>query len=51
MEQNIVREMLRVLNPEGFVLWYDYHVNTPRSPDVRRVKKRFMDSFLIVRLI
>lgn len=40
MRQNIVREMLRVLKPEGIVLWYDYHVNNPRNPDVRGVKKR-----------
>ena len=38
MRQNIAREMLRVLKPEGIVLWYDYHVNNSRNPDVRGVK-------------
>jgi SAM-dependent methyltransferase len=40
MRQNIAREMLRALKPEGMVLWYDYHVNNPKTPDVRGVKKR-----------
>jgi SAM-dependent methyltransferase len=33
----VAREMLRVLRPDGAILWYDYHVNNPRNPDVRRV--------------
>lgn len=33
----VAREMLRVLRPGGAVIWYDYHVNNPRNPDVRRV--------------
>ena len=31
------REMARVLQPGGAVLWYDLRVNNPRNPDVRRV--------------
>ncbi len=30
-------EMLRVLRPGGHVIWYDFRVNNPRNPDVRRV--------------
>jgi ubiquinone/menaquinone biosynthesis C-methylase UbiE len=40
MRKNIVREMLRVLKPKGFILWYDYHMDNPKNPDVRGVKKR-----------
>ena len=40
MRQRIVSEMLRVLEPEGIILWYDFHMNNPRNPDVKGVKKR-----------
>ncbi len=40
MKRNISEEMLRVLKPEGIVLWYDYHMNNPQNPDVRGVKKK-----------
>lgn len=40
MKQSIASEMLRVLKPDGIILWYDYHVNNPWNPDVRGVKKR-----------
>jgi ubiquinone/menaquinone biosynthesis C-methylase UbiE len=40
MKQRIAAEMMRVLNKEGLILWYDYHVNNPWNPDVRGVKKR-----------
>jgi len=40
MKQRIAREMLRVLKPHGIILWYDYHVNNPRNPDVRGLKKK-----------
>lgn len=33
----LAREMLRVLRRDGSILWYDFHVNNPRNPDVRRV--------------
>ena len=32
-------EMLRVLRPGGFMLWYDFFVNNPSNPDVRGVGK------------
>jgi ubiquinone/menaquinone biosynthesis C-methylase UbiE len=40
MRQRVANEMLRVLTPNGIVLWYDFLVNNPRNPDVRGVKKR-----------
>lgn len=40
MKQRIAAEMLRLLRPRGFVLWYDFHVNNPRNPDVRGIRKR-----------
>lgn len=32
MKRNIAHEMLRVLKPDGIIIWYDYHVNNPRNP-------------------
>jgi len=40
MKRNVAREMLRVLKRDGIILWYDYHMNNPRNPDVRGVGKR-----------
>ena len=40
MQQAVAQEMLRVLKPQGFIIWYDYHVNNPWNPNVRGVKKR-----------
>jgi hypothetical protein len=40
MRQCIATEMLRVLKPGGFVLWYDFFVDNPRNPDVRGVRRR-----------
>jgi SAM-dependent methyltransferase len=39
VKRAIAREMLRVLKPDGLILWYDFHVDNPRNPDVRGVKK------------
>ena len=35
----IASEMLRVLKPSGFIVWYDYHADNPRNPDVRGMRK------------
>ena len=40
LKQQIAAEMLRVVKREGLILWYDFHVNNPRNPDVLGVKKR-----------
>jgi ubiquinone/menaquinone biosynthesis C-methylase UbiE len=36
----IAAEMLRVLRPDGLVLWYDFHRNSPRNHDVAPVPRR-----------
>ena len=40
MKRQMAAEMCRVLKPEGLILWYDYHMNNPRNPDVKGVKRR-----------
>lgn len=37
--KQVAQEMIRVLRPGGRVLWYDFHFNNPRNPDVRGVSK------------
>jgi SAM-dependent methyltransferase len=39
MKHQIASEMLRVLKPNGLILWYDYQLDNPRNPDVRGVGK------------
>jgi ubiquinone/menaquinone biosynthesis C-methylase UbiE len=34
----VAAEMLRVLKPNGFIIWYDLHWNNPRNPDVRGIR-------------
>ena len=33
----IAREMVRVVKPDGLIVWYDFHVDNPRNADVRGV--------------
>jgi SAM-dependent methyltransferase len=40
MKQQMAAEMLRVVKPQGLILWYDYHVNNPWNTNVRGVKRR-----------
>ena len=40
MKANIAVEMLRVLTSRGIILLYDFHVNNPKNPNVRGVKKK-----------
>ena len=40
MKEELASEMRRVLKPEGLILWYDYHMNNPRNPDVKGVKRK-----------
>ena len=40
MKKRIASEMLRVLKPDGIIIWYDFHRDNPRNPDVRGVKKK-----------
>ncbi len=36
--RRVADEMVRVLTPDGAILWYDFCVESPRNPDVRAVK-------------
>jgi ubiquinone/menaquinone biosynthesis C-methylase UbiE len=36
----IASEMLRVLRPEGSIVWYDFRFNNPRNPDVHGIKAK-----------
>lgn len=40
MRRRVAAEMLRAVKRHGLILWYDFHVNNPRNPDVRGVTKR-----------
>lgn len=40
VRQQAAQEMLRVLAPGGAILWYDFFLNNPWNPDVRRVGRR-----------
>ena len=40
MKARVASEMLRVLKPDGAVLWYDYFVSNPKNPDVLGVGKK-----------
>ena len=38
--KRVASEMLRVLKPDGLILWYDFHVNNPSNPDVQGLGKK-----------
>jgi ubiquinone/menaquinone biosynthesis C-methylase UbiE len=40
MKEKIAGEMIRVLKPGGIIVWYDYHMDNPKNPDVKGVKKK-----------
>ena len=40
MRRQVASEMIRVMKPDGLIVWYDYHVKSPWNPDVRAVKRR-----------
>jgi ubiquinone/menaquinone biosynthesis C-methylase UbiE len=40
MRQQVASEMIRIMKPDGIIIWYDYHVNNPLNPDVQGVKRR-----------
>ncbi|MFZ0967699.1 MAG: class I SAM-dependent methyltransferase [Candidatus Acidiferrales bacterium] len=44
LKVSLAAEILRVLRPGGFVLWYDFRVNNPRNPDVRGISKREVEA-------
>jgi len=40
LQSQIAREMLRMLKPQGAILWYDFFVDNPKNPSVRGVGAR-----------
>ncbi len=40
MRRAVASEMLRVLAPDGAILWYDFFVDNPSNPHVRGVRRR-----------
>lgn len=40
MKKRIALEMLRLLKSDGIIIWYDFHKDNPKNPDVRGVKKK-----------
>lgn len=40
MAHNVAREAIRVLRPNGAILWYDFRYNNPRNPYVRGMTRR-----------
>jgi ubiquinone/menaquinone biosynthesis C-methylase UbiE len=40
LKERMAAEMVRVMKPQGAVLWYDFRYNNPRNPHVRGIEKR-----------
>lgn len=40
VRHTVAKEITRVLAPGGALLWYDFAVNNPRNPNVRKVGRR-----------
>jgi ubiquinone/menaquinone biosynthesis C-methylase UbiE len=40
LQRAVATEMLRVLKPDGLIIWYDFHWNNPRNPDVRGIREQ-----------
>ncbi len=44
VRKRMASEMLRVLKPEGAILWYDFFIANPKNPDVRGIGKSAVHS-------
>ena len=40
MKRQVAAEMVRILKPDGFIVWYDFFVNNPQNSDVCGVPRR-----------
>jgi ubiquinone/menaquinone biosynthesis C-methylase UbiE len=40
MKRQMAAEMFRVVKSDGLILWYDYHMDNPKNPDVKGVTAR-----------
>ncbi len=43
--RQVAREMMRVLKPDGLILWYDFRFDNPRNSQVRAVTRRQLVSY------
>ena len=43
-KKQMAAQMCRVVKPSGLILWYDYHMDNPRNPDVKGVKLREIEA-------
>lgn len=37
MRRQVAAEMMRIVKPDGVILWFDFRVNNPRNPGVRGI--------------
>ena len=44
LKKKIASEMLRVCKEDGIIIWYDFHFDNPKNPDVKGVKKNEIHS-------
>lgn len=40
MKKEIASEMVRVLKPNGVIIWHDYRFNNPFNPNVKAIRRR-----------
>jgi SAM-dependent methyltransferase len=40
LKRRVAVEMMRVVKPDGLIIWYDYHMDNPKNSDVKGVKYR-----------
>ena len=40
LKRTVAKEMLRVLKPDGAILWFDLRVDNPRNPEVKGLRKK-----------
>jgi SAM-dependent methyltransferase len=40
LRQDAAREMMRVVKPDGVIIWYDLRFDNPKNPSIRPVKAR-----------
>jgi ubiquinone/menaquinone biosynthesis C-methylase UbiE len=44
MKVQMAAELRRVVKPNGLILWYDYHMDNPKNPDVKGVKLKEIEA-------
>jgi ubiquinone/menaquinone biosynthesis C-methylase UbiE len=44
LKKKIASEILRVCKEDGIIIWYDFHIDNPKNPDVKGVKKNEIHS-------